>query len=101
MGDYLRSTALDYIRQHGGMGRGWYTVPLSWLDGEGNGDLLMVLCSALFMPGRGYLFAGCDLIGDSESAHEYRETYLKFSAMRDVLSAPGDLSEVPLQHGVA
>ncbi|MCR3855055.1 hypothetical protein K3Z84_06010, partial [Pseudomonas aeruginosa] len=34
-------------------------------------------------------------------AHEYRETCLKLSAMRDALSAIGGLDEVPLQRGVA
>ncbi|MFG9884302.1 hypothetical protein ACG3SK_26025 [Pseudomonas aeruginosa] len=47
------------------------------------------------------MFAGCGLVGDSEPAHEYRETCLKLSAMRDALSAIGGLDEVPLQRGVA
>ncbi|MFG9884301.1 chorismate-binding protein [Pseudomonas aeruginosa] len=38
VGGYPRSAALDYIRQHEGMDRGWYAAPLGWLDGEGNGD---------------------------------------------------------------
>ncbi|MBF3234042.1 hypothetical protein HKW85_40175, partial [Pseudomonas aeruginosa] len=98
---YPRSAALDYIRQHEGMDRGWYAAPLGWLDGEGNGDFLVALRSALLTPGRGYLFAGCGLVGDSEPAHEYRETCLKLSAMREALSAIGGLDEVPLQRGVA
>lgn len=65
MGGYPRSAALDYIRQHEGMDRGWYAAPLGWLDGEGNGDFLVALRSALLTPGRGYLFAGCGLVGDS------------------------------------
>ncbi|TEB75210.1 isochorismate synthase [Pseudomonas aeruginosa] len=101
VGGYPRSAALDYIRQHEGMDRGWYAAPLGWLDGEGNGDFLVALRSALLTPGRGYLFAGCGLVGDSEPAHEYRETCLKLSAMREALSAIGGLDEVPLQRGVA
>lgn len=101
VGGYPRSAALDYIRQHEGMDRGWYAAPLGWLDGEGNGDFLVALRSALLTPGRGYLFAGCGLVGDSEPSHEYRETCLKLSAMRDALYAIGGLDEVPLQRGVA
>ncbi|MBG4752729.1 isochorismate synthase PchA [Pseudomonas aeruginosa] len=101
VGGYPRSAALDYIRQHEGMDRGWYAAPLGWLDGEGNGDFLVALRSALLTPGRGYLFAGCGLVGDSEPAHEYRETCLKLSAMREALSAIGGLDEVPLPRGVA
>lgn len=101
VGGYPRSAALDHIRQHEGMDRGWYAAPLGWLDGEGNGDFLVALRSALLTPGQGYLFAGCGLVGDSEPSHEYRETCLKLSAMQDALSAAGGLGEAPLQRGVA
>lgn len=60
----------------------------------------MALYLALLALSQGYLFAGCGLVGDSESVHEYRETCLKLSAMRGALSALGDLDEAPSQRGV-
>lgn len=101
MGGYPRSVALDYIHQHGGMDRGWYAVSPGWPDGEGNGDSLVALRSVLLTPDRGCLFAGCDLVSDLEPVCEYRETCLKFSAMRDTLSVLDDLGEVSLQRGAA
>ncbi|WP_353980209.1 isochorismate synthase [Salinicola endophyticus] len=87
VGGHPRRAALDYIRQHEGMDRGWYAAPLGWLDGKGSGDFIVALRSALLVQGRGYLFAGCGLVEDSEPSHEYRETCLKLSAMQEALSA--------------
>lgn len=87
VGGYPRAAALDYIRRHEGMDRGWYAAPLGWLDGDGNGDFLVALRSALLSPGHGHLFAGCGLVGDSEPRLEYRETCLKLAAMQEALLA--------------
>lgn len=96
VGGHPRAAALEYIRQHEGMDRGWYAAPLGWFDSQGNGDFLVALRSALIVQGKGYLFAGCGLVADSEPAHEYQETCLKLSAMRDALLACSSL-----QQGVA
>ncbi len=88
VGGYPRAAALDYIRRHEGMDRGWYAAPLGWVDGEGNGDFLVALRSALLSPGHGgVLFAGCGLVGDSDPQLEYRETCLKLAAMQEALLA--------------
>lgn len=85
VGGYPRAAALDYIRQHEDMDRGWYASPLGWLDGEGNGDFLVALRSALLAQGQGYLFAGCGLVSDSEPSQEFRETCLKLAVMQGAL----------------
>ncbi|WIX32336.1 isochorismate synthase [Salinicola sp. JS01] len=87
VGGYPRIAALGCIRQLEGMDRGWYAAPLGWLDGEGNGDFLVALRSALLVRGQAYLFAGCGLVDDSEPSHEYHETCLKLSAMQEALTA--------------
>ncbi|EPN72828.1 salicylate biosynthesis isochorismate synthase, partial [Pseudomonas syringae pv. actinidiae ICMP 19101] len=89
VGGLPRNEALDYIRSHEQLDRGWYAGPIGWLDDQGNGELAVALRSALLNGHRATLFAGCGLVSGSEPESEYRESDLKMQAMREALSGSG------------
>lgn len=80
-----RQAALSYIRHHEGFDRGWYAGPVGWMDGDGNGDFLVALRSALLDDNERFVFAGAGIVQGSDPAAEYEETSLKMSTMRRVL----------------
>ncbi|WP_122286074.1 isochorismate synthase [Pseudomonas syringae group genomosp. 3] len=89
VGGLPRNEALDYIRSHEQLDRGWYAGPIGWLDDQGNGELAVALRSALLNGHRATLFAGCGLVSGSEPESEYRESDLKMQTMREALSGNG------------
>ncbi|MCD5992422.1 isochorismate synthase [Pseudomonas sp. CDFA 602] len=85
VGGLPRAAALDYIRTHEQLDRGWYAAPVGWLDDQGNGEFAVALRSALLTNSRATLFAGCGLVSESEPESEYRESDLKMQTMREAL----------------
>jgi len=81
VGGYPRAAALAYIRQHEGLDRGWYAAPVGWLGHDGAGEFSVALRSALVDGASASLFAGCGIMGDSDPAREYAESWLKFRPM--------------------
>ncbi|WP_275630486.1 chorismate-binding protein [Pseudomonas sp. 273] len=88
VGGLPREAALDYIRRHEGMDRGWYAAPVGWLDAAGDAEFCVALRSALLRGDRAHLFAGCGIVAASEPQAEYRETCLKLRTMQDALAPP-------------
>ncbi|GFM81153.1 isochorismate synthase [Pseudomonas cichorii] len=86
VGGLPRNQALDYIRNHEHLDRGWYAGPVGWLDDRGSGEFAVALRSALLDGNRATLFAGCGLVSESEPESEYRESDLKMQTMREALS---------------
>ncbi|WP_434625255.1 isochorismate synthase [Pseudomonas sp. Z1-29] len=82
---HSRQAALDYIRKHEELDRGWYAAPLGWLDADGNGDFIVGLRSALVSGVNCRLFAGCGIVSDSDPEQEYQETCLKLSGLQQAL----------------
>lgn len=80
-----RQASLSYIRRHEGFDRGWYAGPVGWVDGNGNGDFLVALRSALLDGNERFVFAGAGIVQGSDPVAEYEETSLKMSTMRRVL----------------
>jgi isochorismate synthase len=81
VGGFPRAAALTYIRQHEGLDRGWYAAPVGWLGHDGAGEFAVALRSALVDGASASLFAGCGIMGDSDPAREYAESWLKFRPM--------------------
>lgn len=81
-----RPPAMQHIREHEGFDRGWYAAPVGWLDGQGRGDFLVALRSALVSGDSCRMYAGCGIVEGSDPAAEYLETCLKLSQMRETLS---------------
>ncbi|SRR5579875_1207036 len=81
VGGFPRQAALEAIRAHEGLDRGWYAGPVGWLGPQGEGEFVVALRSALLASNRATLFAGCGIVADSEPQVEYVESQTKLRVM--------------------
>lgn len=81
VGGRPQQAAVDFIREHEGMDRGWYAAPIGWIDANGNGEFAVALRCALVQKYQAVLYAGCGIVGSSDPAREFAETNLKFRPM--------------------
>lgn len=79
------SEAVAWIAEHEPGCRGWYAAPVGWFDGEGDGDFVVALRSALLTGERARLYAGAGIVRDSGAAAELAETEVKLRTMADAL----------------
>jgi len=68
--------------------RGWYAGALGWVDGAGEGDLVVGLRSALLRDGSAWAFAGCGIVAASDPDAELVESELKLRPVLEALGAP-------------
>jgi anthranilate/para-aminobenzoate synthase component I len=68
--------------------RGVYTGGLGWL-GNGEGQLNILIRSAVFADGVACVQAGAGIVWDSDAAREWRESLRKGAAMRLALGVSG------------
>lgn len=87
LGGMPRTAALEAIRSLEHMDRGWYAAPIGWMNVKLEGEFAAAIRSALLKHNKGYLFAGCGIVGDSDPLSEYNETALKFRPMLAALQA--------------
>lgn len=75
--------ALDFLRRHESVGRGWFAGPVGWTDLAGNGEFCMALRTGLLDPGSNELtlFAGSGVVEGSDPAAELQETAAKLDAL--------------------
>jgi isochorismate synthase len=85
VGGQPRAVALDWIRAHERLDRGWYAAPVGWVDARGEGELAVALRSALVGRREAALFAGCGIVPDSDPAREEQESQLKLRPMLGAL----------------
>jgi isochorismate synthase len=81
VGGVPRRPALEEIRQHEQLDRGWYAGPIGWVGCQGNGEFAVALRSALVDGNQATLFAGCGIVADSQPESEYAESCLKLQVM--------------------
>lgn len=81
VGGRPREAALQLIREHEKLDRGWYAGPVGWLDAQGAGEFAVALRVALLDECIATLFAGCGIMADSDPEREYAEAELKFKPM--------------------
>lgn len=86
VGGSPRDAALDFIRDHEDLDRGWYAGPIGWI-GRNGGELAVALRSALIDGRDATLFAGCGIVADSDPSLEYAESSLKLKLMESALAA--------------
>ena len=86
VGGVPRDKALEWIRRHEGLDRGWYAGPVGWVDRRGEGEFAVAIRSALLHGDEAVLFAGCGIVADSDPDQEYEESRLK---LRPMISALG------------
>jgi isochorismate synthase len=80
-----RDAALEWLRAHEGLDRGWYGGPVGYMDATGGGEFYAALRSALLRNDEARLFAGAGIVEGSQPELELRETRLKLRAMLDPL----------------
>lgn len=85
VGGFPREAALDFIAQRETTPRGWYAAPFGWVDGLGDGELVVALRSALVEGPRVHLYAGAGIVRGSDPHAEFAETELKLRSIRAAL----------------
>ncbi|GGE49980.1 isochorismate synthase MenF [Pullulanibacillus camelliae] len=85
MGGTPRRLAVERITELETHDRGWYSAPIGWVDGEGNGDFSVAIRSGLISGHDARLYAGCGIVSDSHPDSEYIETEMKFRPMLNAL----------------
>jgi salicylate biosynthesis isochorismate synthase/menaquinone-specific isochorismate synthase len=85
VGGVPRAAALDFIRTHEQLDRGWYASPVGWLDAHHEGEFAVALRCALVDHDQATLFAGGGILASSDPAREYAETELKTQTMLNSL----------------
>jgi isochorismate synthase len=86
VGGSPREAALEFIRDHENLDRGWYAAPVGWIGGQG-GEFAVALRSALIDDDTATLFAGCGIVADSNPDLEYEESNLKLQAMHAAIAS--------------
>ena len=86
VGGAPRAEALQFIRDHERLDRGWYAAPIGWLGRHG-GEFAVALRSAVIDGSRAVMYAGCGIVADSRSGLELAESQLKLQPMKAALAA--------------
>jgi isochorismate synthase len=85
VGGLPRDAALEWLREHEGLDRGWYAAPVGWMGADGDGEFAVALRSALLDGESATLFAGCGVMSDSDPDDELAESELKLRPMLQAL----------------
>ncbi len=86
VGGAPRAEALQFIRDHERLDRGWYAGPIGWMGRQG-GEFAVALRSAVIDGSRAVMYAGCGIVADSRSELELAESQLKLQPMKAALAA--------------
>jgi salicylate biosynthesis isochorismate synthase/menaquinone-specific isochorismate synthase len=78
--------ALRQIPALEGLDRGWYSGPVGWTDGAGDGEFCVALRCALLHGGVARCYAGNGIVRDSDPAKELAETEIKLQALLPLLA---------------
>jgi salicylate biosynthesis isochorismate synthase len=80
------SRAAPLIPALEGLDRGWYSGPVGWTDGAGDGEFCVALRCALLSGPVARCYAGNGIVRASEPARELAETEVKLQALLPLLS---------------
>ena len=86
VGGAPRAEALQFIRDHERLDRGWYAAPIGWMGRHG-GEFAVALRSAVIDGPRAVMYAGCGIVAASRSELELAESQLKLQPMKAALAA--------------
>ncbi|HEX5307777.1 MAG TPA: isochorismate synthase [Solirubrobacteraceae bacterium] len=81
------AAALELIPALEGLDRGWYTGPVGWSDGAGDGEFCVALRCALLRGNVARCYAGNGIVRDSVPVTELGETEIKLAALLPLLSS--------------
>ena len=79
--------ALEMIQRLENFDRGWYTGPVGWVDGNGNGEFSIAIRCALLRGNEAILYAGDGIVAGSDPETEGHETAMKFNPLLTALGA--------------
>lgn len=79
--------ALEMIGKLEDFDRGWYTGPVGWVDGSGNGEFAIAIRCALLRENEAYLYAGGGIVAGSNPETEDYETTMKFKPLLTAFGA--------------
>jgi len=85
VGGNPNDVAVEWIRDHEELDRGWYSGPVGWTDTSGQGEFRVGLRSGLHHATGTRLFAGCGVVAASVPEDELEETRTKFAALLSCL----------------
>jgi isochorismate synthase len=85
VGGTPRAAALEFIRRHERLDRGWYAAPIGWI-GRDSGEFAVALRSAVIAGSDATLFAGCGIVAASEPDREFAESLVKLRPMQAALA---------------
>jgi len=85
LGGAPRDKALQFIRDHEPVPRGWYAAPVGWIDSQMNGAFGVAIRSAVARHQRVWLYAGAGIVADSKPESEWEETGWKFQPILEAL----------------
>jgi salicylate biosynthesis isochorismate synthase/menaquinone-specific isochorismate synthase len=88
VGGTPRAPALDFLRRHERLARGWYAGAIGWMGAEA-ADLRVALRCALVRGATARLFSGAGAVTGSTAHGEWHETALKARLMLRALGAEG------------
>ena len=86
VGGTPRGAALEFIREHEQLDRGWYAAPIGWVGRDG-GEFAVALRSAVIAGRIATLFAGCGIVAASDPDREFAESLVKLRPMQAALAA--------------
>jgi menaquinone-specific isochorismate synthase len=79
--------ASRWLQQHETLGRGWYSGSAGWVAASGDGELAVLIRTALIDGREAELIAGAGITRQSEANSEFAETELKIAAMLEALES--------------
>lgn len=83
---FPRDLALEFLNREEPFHRGWYSGPVGWFDGTGDGVFVPALRSAAGQGDEWRLFAGAGIVVGSEPQKEWDETRIKFQPVLRALA---------------
>ncbi|MFC1641838.1 isochorismate synthase MenF [Myxococcota bacterium] len=87
VGGVPAARAQEWILAHEPDARGWYSGPVGWFDGHGDGDFSVALRSGVLIERRAYLYSGAGILQESVASDELEETELKLGTLTGALQA--------------
>ena len=82
VGGLPKTEALNWLQENEGLDRGWYSSPVGWIDGRGDGVFVVGIRSANISQGTATAYAGCGLVRQSDARNEWDESLAKLSTIR-------------------
>ena len=85
VGGEPQAAAVQLIKNSEACDRGWYAVPIGWVNSQGSGIFAVGIRSGYFNGTTARIYAGAGIVADSDIAAELGETAMKFEALLSAL----------------